>query len=144
MCRPLRSYKILTEKGRKRPFEEIPKYVDVVKRRWKEPTTLLEHAAAVCSVAQFQAALAQWNFELDPDDGYCKDAPVAAALHKKVETIRLFIERGFDVKSTYLHRGKLSSLLHLVVESLMDDNGRVIDVEKAQVRQRYKPNGHPV
>jgi hypothetical protein len=107
--------------------------------------TLLEHAAAVCPVAQFQAALAQWNFELDPDDGYCKDALVAATLHKKVETIRLFIGRGFDVKSTYLHRGKLSPLLHLVVEALVDDDGRAIDVddEKARVRQRYKPNGHP-
>ncbi|KGO41075.1 hypothetical protein PEXP_084380 [Penicillium expansum] len=137
--------KFLVEKGDIQPFDKIPTYFDILKRAWEEPSSYLEHAAAVCPVAQFQAALAQWNFELDPDNSYCKAALVAATLNKKVETIQLFADKGFDVTSTYMHRGELSPLLHLVLKTLRDENGRVIDVdgEHAQLRQSYQPNGHP-
>ncbi|KAJ5506479.1 Bacterial alpha-L-rhamnosidase [Penicillium expansum] len=121
--------KFLVEKGDIQPFDKIPTYFDILKRTWEEPSSYLEHAAAVCPVAQFQAALTQWNFELDPDN----------------KTIQLFADKGFDVTSTYMHHGELSPLLHLVVKTLRDENGRVIDVdgEHAQLRQSYQPNGHP-
>ncbi|KAJ6128776.1 hypothetical protein N7471_009993 [Penicillium samsonianum] len=104
------------------------------------------HAAAVCPVTQFQAALAQWRFELDPDSDDCKAALVAAVLHKKNEIIQLFIEKGFDVTSTYIRHGKLSPLLHLAVEPLEDEAGVVIDFDdenQAQAQQYHYPNGHP-
>ncbi|KAJ5383697.1 hypothetical protein N7517_001608 [Penicillium concentricum] len=142
----LEATKFLIEKGGKRPFDEIPSCFGYFERRWREPTSFLEHAAAACPVTQFRAVLAQWNLELDPGNDYCKAALAAAALHKKAETIQVFIERGFDVNSTYLHRGKLSPLLHLVLQPLKHEDGRVVDIdddERMRIRQLYHPNGHP-
>ncbi|OQD87946.1 hypothetical protein PENSOL_c075G03209 [Penicillium solitum] len=140
----LEATKFLLEKGGNQPSNKIPKYFDVLKQRSKASTSFLEHAAAVCPVPQFQVALAQWNLELNPENDACKAALVAAVLHKKAKTIQLFADKGFDLTSTYLHRGKLSPLLHLVVKTLKDENGQVIDVddEHAQLRQSYQPDGH--
>lgn len=136
--------KFLLDKGDNQPSNKIPKYFDVLRQRSKASTSFLEHAAAVCPVAQFQVALAQWNFELDPENDHCKAALVAAVLHKKAQTIQLFADKGFDLTSTYMHRGKLSPLLHLVVKTLKDENGQVIDVDDkhAQIRQSYQPDAH--
>ena len=137
--------KFLLEKGGSQPSNNIPKYFDVLRQRSKASTSFLEHAAAVCPVPQFQVALAQWNFELNPANDHCKAALVAAVLHKKAKTIQLFADKGFDLTETYIHRGKLSPLLHLVVKTLKDENGKVVDVddEHAQIRQSYQPDGHP-
>ncbi|KAJ5417974.1 uncharacterized protein N7487_001524 [Penicillium crustosum] len=137
--------KFLLEKGGSQPSNKIPKYFDVLRQRSKASTSFLEHAAAVCPVPQFEVALAQWNLELDPENDHCKAALVAAVLHKKAKTIQLFAEKGFDLTSTYIYRGKLSPLLHLVVKTLKDENGKVVDVddEHAQLRQSYQPDGHP-
>ncbi|KAJ6188556.1 hypothetical protein N7519_003464 [Penicillium mononematosum] len=125
--------KFLLEKGRKRPFDEIPKTLsnDVGKSLPRSWSTQRPFAQLLSS----KQHLRNGTLNLIQTTVIAKDALVAAALHKKVETIRLFIERGFDVKSTYLHRGKLMSLLHLVVETPVDDYGRVIDMddEKAQL-----------
>ncbi|OQE46352.1 hypothetical protein PENCOP_c001G02425 [Penicillium coprophilum] len=135
--------KFLLEKGGIQPFDKIHKQINHLRRHSLKPISFLEHAAAVCPVDQFRAALAQWNFELDPYNDYCKAALAASALHKNAETLQVFIERGFDVNSTHLHGQTISPLLHLVVETL-DENGRLIDVddEHAQVRQFDRPNGH--
>ncbi|KAJ5959459.1 uncharacterized protein N7479_006609 [Penicillium vulpinum] len=141
----LEAMKFLLEKGDKQPFDKIPYYFEIIRRRSKGSTSFLEHAAAVCPVTQFQAALAQWNLVLDPENDLCKAALVAAALLKKVEILQLFIDKGFDVNSSYLHRGKFSPLLHLVVETLEDENGEVIGVddEHARIRQPKQPKRHP-
>ncbi|KAJ5164354.1 uncharacterized protein N7500_006184 [Penicillium coprophilum] len=134
--------KFLLEKGGIQPFDEINKQLDYLGRHSAKPISFLEHAAAVCPVDQFRAALAQWNFELDPYNDYCKAALAASALHKNAETLQVFIERGFDVNSTHLHGQTISPLLHLVVETL-DENGRVVDRndERAQV-QIDRIDGH--
>lgn len=140
----LEATKFLLEKGGNQPSNKIPKYFDVLKQHSKASTSFLEHAAAVCPVPQFQVALAQWNLELNPENDLCKAALVAAVLHKKAKTIQLFADKGSDLTSTYIHRGKLSPLLHLVVKTLKDEIDQVIDVddEHAQLRQSYQPDEH--
>ncbi|KAI2726294.1 hypothetical protein CBS147332_3181 [Penicillium roqueforti] len=145
----LEATSFLLEKTAKQPFDTIPKCLDILRQGSEEPTSLLEHAAAVCPVAQFQVALAHWRLELDPDNDDCKAALVAAVLCKNKETIQLFIEKGFYVTSNYIHRGELLPLLHLAVETLKDGEGTVIDwddwdnEQEVRGRQFHYPNGRP-